>query len=131
MITYQCPLFAASEPPTPVATTASTAITASAALKINVVGQRPQNRLLDGPKSDATSVPHLAVDDRHTFSLSSGFGKAIGESLRLSSSRSLILVVRAVHVAPLREEESKKATGMGESPSCSKSTSLGPSSERG
>lgn len=56
MATHQCTLFAANEPPTPAAIVASTTVTASAALKMNVVDRRPQNRLLGGPGSDTTGV---------------------------------------------------------------------------
>ena len=41
MVTYQCPLFAASEPPTAAAITASTVTTASARLKETVLNLRP------------------------------------------------------------------------------------------
>ena len=56
MATYQCPLFAASEPPTPAATTASTVTKASTTFKMAELSLRQQNRLLDDPGCDGIGV---------------------------------------------------------------------------
>ena len=56
MVTYQCPLFVANEPPTAAASTASSVTKASAALKMNVLSLRPPNRLQDDPGCNGIGV---------------------------------------------------------------------------